>query len=251
METKSLDNTDDSPASLALLPRELLTKIMSFAMASDMPVFLWLFRNLIRINRFYDSLLERAITKPFLTDPELPETQQQHLQDWVTVTGTCRRLREYGIPAFFRERSFVVPPHMLKDLLDGKIRSSNFDMAIDCIHKVEVPVGSVSRGASWMFLPKYHRFTRLSTLTIRVPDSRDQILDEGRRERPWSQETPRELHDLLRRLGLRVDITQLQLVVMAKEESKVPELIQIMKQKLYPLLRARIQRRANPVVTPI
>ena len=250
MENQSLEITDHGPASLPLLPGEILTKIMSLAMASDEPVFLWLFRNLIRVNRFYDSLLERAITKPFLTDPTLPQSQQHHFQDWVGVTGTCRRLRECGIPAFFREKSFVVPLHMLRGLLDGKIRSSNFDMAMDCIHKVVVPVNSVSNGTDFMQLRYYRRFTRLSAMTIRALDSPDQMLDETRQERPWSPDTPKQLHCLLRRLGLRVDITKLQLVVMAKQKSEVPELYQIMKREVYPALRALIERRKKPRVTP-
>ena len=237
MENKSIGITDDSPASLILLPGEILTKIMSLAMASDEPVFLWLFRNLIRVNRFYDSLLERAVTKPFLTDPELPQSQQQHFQDWVGVTGTCRRLRECGIPAFFREKNFVFPLHMLRGLLDGKIRSSNFDMAMDCIHKVVVPVNSVSNGTDFMQLRYYRRFTRLSAMTIRALDSPDRMLDGGWQERPWSQGAPKQLHRLLRRLGLRVDITKLQLVVMAKQDSEVLELFQIVEQEVYPALR--------------
>lgn len=243
MENKSPELTDDSPASLPLLPGELLIKIMSLAMASDVPVFLWLFRNLTRVNRFYDSLLERAVTKPYLTDPELPQDQQQHLQDWVSVTGTCRRLREFGIPAFFREKSFVVPPRMLGSLLDGRIRSSNFDMAMDCIHKVVVPV-SISL-TDYMSLPYYRRFTNLTAMTIRVPDSQNQILSDTRKDRSWPQEAPKELHRLLKRLGLQVDITKLQIIVMTKKESAARPFLERFEGEINPRLRTLIERMAK------
>ena len=157
MENKSLEITNDSPASLHLLPGELLTKIMSFAMASDMPVFFWVFRNLTHIHCFKDLLEGRPYPKAFFrysSHATFPKSQQQHLLDWVRVTGTCRRLREYGIPAFFRTKTFVVPPRMLSGLLDGRIRSSNLDMAMDWIRKVVVPVNSVHKGTDFHDLAK-------------------------------------------------------------------------------------------------
>lgn len=258
MEKKSLEITNDKitndeitndgSAFLLLLPSEILTEIMSFAMASDVPVFFWVFRDLN--DTFEDLLKQRGDSKTLPRFYIFPESQHQHLLDWVGVTGTCRRLREYGIPAFFREKSFLVPPRMLRGLLDGGIRSSNFDMAMDCIRKVVVPVDSFINGSDFMMLPKYHRFTRLRTITVRALDSRYEILDDKRREKPWPQETPKELHDLLRQLGLRVDITRLKLVIMASEESVVPSLIESMEQGIYPLLRTLIHRRAKPGVAP-
>ena len=245
MENKSLETNDDSPASVLLLPSELLTMIMSFAMASDVPVFFRLFRNLTPLSWFIDLLKQRGDTHAIF-----PESQQQHLLDWISVTGTCHRLRECGIPAFFREKSFVVPPRMLRGLLNGNIRSSNFDMAMDCIRKVVVPVDSFINGTDFMMLPKYHRFTRLSVMTIRALDSPDHILCDKRPERSWPQETPKELHNLLRQLGLRLDITKLKLVMMATKESVVLSLIDSMERGVYPLLRILIQRRAKPGVTP-
>ena len=185
MENKSLEITNDIPTSLLLLPSELLTKIMLFAMARDIPVFFWLFRNLTRFYCFHDLLNQRGDIRTFFPDPTFLQSQQQHLLDWVSVTGTCRRLREYGIPAFFREKSFVVPLGMLRDILDGIIRSSVLDMAMDWIRKVEIPVNPVINGIDFMFLPKYHRFTGLTVVTLRVLDSRDLILSDARPERPF------------------------------------------------------------------
>ena len=253
MENQSLEITNDSPASLLFLAGELLTKIMSFAMASDMPVFLWVFRNLTHIHCFKDLLEGRQYSRTLFHHPShatFPKSQQQHLLDWVRVTGTCHRLREYGIPAFFRTKSFVVPARMLNGLLDGRIRSSNLDMAMDWIRKIEVPINCVSKGSDFLILPKYHRFAGLSAMTIRVPDSQNRILWDSGRERPWPQETPQELHNLLKQLGLRLDITKLKLVMMATRESVVPSLIESMERGVYPLLRILIQRRAKPGVTP-
>ena len=250
MENQSLEITNHVPASLLMLPGEILTKIMSFAMASDTPVFLWVFRNLSLSYCPYDWLNQRAATKRFWSDHTILQSQQQHLQDWISVTGTCRRLRECGIPAFFREKSFVVPPGMLRDLLDGKIRSSNFDMAMECIHKVVVPLNTGVDGMEFLILPEYHRFTRLSAMTIQAGDSPNRILDERRQDRPWPQETPEELHDLLRQLGLEIDITKLKLVVMVKKESSARVCMRFMKQEVYPFLRMMIELRTKPGVAP-
>ena len=263
MENKSLDTSDDSPASLPLLPGELLAKIMSFVMASDVPVFLWLFRNLDRTYCFKDLLEGRGDTRYLLEGKgdtrylfhdhrhhTFPQSQRQHLLDWICVTGTCRRLREYGIPAFFCTKSFVVPPRMLSGLLDGRIRSSSLDMAMDWIRRIVVPVNSVINGTDFMMLPKYHRFTRLSAMTIRALDSQNQILGGTRPEKPWPQETPKELHDLLRQLGLRIEMTKLKLVMMTKKESGVTPLFEDMERCVYPALRTLIQRRAKREAAP-
>ena len=251
MENKSLGITDDSPAFLPLLPGEILTRIMTFAMASDEPVFLWLFRNLTRIECFYPLQQQRGDAKQFYLDPTFPESQQKHLLDWVSVTGTCHRLGECGIPAFFRAKSFVVPPDMLQGLLDGKIRSPNFDLAMDSICKVVVPLRSLYSGSDFMILPKYHRFARLSAMTIRAPDTRENMLGKLKSvEALLQKETPKELHDLLRQLGLRLDITKLKLIVMGWKSLAVTEIIEGMEQAVYPVLRILIQRRAKPGVAP-
>ena len=244
MKNKSPEITDDGPASLPLLPGDLLMKIMSLAMASNVPVFLWLFQNL---NHIHDPT---DLYKPWIRDGTSLRSQQQHRRDWVSVTGTCRRLREYGIPAFFRTKSFVVPPRMLSGLLDGRIRSSTLDMAMDWISKIVVPVNSVINGTDFMILPKYHRFTRLSAMTIRALDSQNLIISDSMEDRPWPQETPKELHDLLRQLGLRVDTIKLKLVIMARAESVVPSLIESIERAVYPSLRTLIQRRAKSGLTP-
>ena len=255
MENNSLEIANHSPASrLQLLPGELLTEIMSYAMASDEPVFFWLFRNLTRSYRFYDLQQQRGYNKSYNTRSRvLPESQQQHLLAWLSVTGICHRLRECGIPAFFREKSFVVPPSMLRNILDGKVQSSYLDLAMDCIRKVVVPVRSFCSGSDFMILPKYHRFSRLSAMTIRAPDEQELIPDEWMKEKLWplmETPTPKELHDVLRQLGLRLDITKLKLEIEDHEKSLVPSLIETIEQWVYPALRTLIQQRAKLGVAP-
>ena len=96
----------------------------------------------------------------------LLENQKEHYFDWLSVTSTCRRPRDCEKPTFSREKEFFVPPIMPRALRDGKIRSSSFDVATDCIHNIVVPVSSFMYATNFMILPKYHHFVRLSTLTI-------------------------------------------------------------------------------------
>ena len=254
MENKSLDITNDSPASLHLLPGELLTKIMSFAMASDVPVFLWLFRNRACFHCVYDFQPHCVHPRTLFPDRRFSGSQQQHYLDWISVTSTCRRMRECGIPAFFREKRFLVPPRMLRDLLDGKVRSSNLDLAMGYVRKVVVPLRSLINGSDFMILPKYHRFPGLSAMTIRPSNVREDLLYDWELEKLWLQkETPKELHDLLRQLGLRVDITKLKLETVAPvapDESVSPSLIEDFEKFVYPALRTLIQQRTKLGVVP-
>ena len=256
MENTSLKVTNDSPAcrvQLLSLPGELLAKIMAFAMASDVPVYLWLFRNIARDSSFAQKNRDTKLYLPVDLSPtckDFPTYQERHLLDWLCVTGTCHRLRRIGMPAFFREKEFLIPPTMLRGLQDGTIRSSNLDMAKDCIREVVVPVSNFVNGTGFMSLPKCHHFTRLSTLTILAPSDERRILQRHVKDKARPQEPPKELRDLLGQLGLRINEIKLRLVIVADTKSDVTSVIDSMERGVYPLLRTLIQRRVKSRVVP-
>lgn len=243
------------PVRLDTLPGELLSKILTFAMASDVPVYFWLFMNFTRDVRSHTNkgghMFPSQPTGAFLHDVSLPENQKEHYLDWRIVTSISHDLRSYGEPAFFHSKTFIIPPTMLRVLQDSKARSSNFDMAIERIQHIAVPVSNFVNGSDFITLPKYHFFTRLSTLTIRAPDSTGRILDAYAWDRQWPRETPMELLELLRRLGLRVDRIEVKLVVIEKEEDEVPLCIDNLERGVYPLLRTLVRRRAKPGDPPV
>lgn len=229
-------------------------------MASDAPVYFWLFLQFSRTGNFYDAANDKCLEQERLhTRPEwcrttspLDECQEEHYSDWRIVTGTCHRLRECGMSAFFSEKVFIIPPGMVQTLWDGKVRSPSFEMAANCIQKVVAPIDSYGNATAWMALPKYHQFKRLTTLTIDTPYSAQRIIDGHKWLRPWPREPPTKLLNLLARLGLRVNEIQLRLIVRAKEESEVPSTTQGLERRVfYPLIRSLNRRRAKPGDPPL
>ena len=238
-----------SPTQLLSLPYELLCEIMTFTMASETLVYFWPFLDIARYLNLCGMGQERGyatpseIKSPYLPNSRCPESQREHHLDWLMATGTCHRLRECGRPAFFRDKVFIIPPITLRVLLDGKARSSNFDMAMHWIHEIVVPASKFLSGTDFMILPKYHRFTRLRTLTIWAPASADSILEAHERDRPWPQVPPKELLILLGQLGLRVNDIKVKLIIIAKGKSEVPSIIDNMEESVYPQLQTLIRRR--------
>ena len=130
---------------------------------------------------------------------------------------------------------FVITLATLRVLLDGKARSSNFDIAMDWIHAIVAPVGKLISGTDFMILPKYHRFTRLRTLTIKAPASAESILQAHPWDKSWPQVPPKELIILLEQLGFRVNDFNVKLIMIAKEKSEVASIIDSMERSVCPL----------------
>ena len=132
-----------------------------------------------------------------------------------------------------------------------RIQSSTYDMAVDRIENILVPIDNFITAANFIALPKYHHFTRLKTLTIDAGSSVRSILDSQSFHGAWSIEPtryppPEELLDLLARLGLRPNKTELRLVTRSKDVSEVNSLIRSLERNVYPVLRLLIWRRAEP-----
>ena len=237
-----------SPIHLDALPGELLYKIIAFAVASETPVFFWLlhdsswkclFRRTEREGGHTDS---SQSTDAFIHHVSLPEDQKRHYVDWRIVTSTSHRIRSYGKPAFFHAKTFVISPTMLQVLTDQKPQSSTFDLAIDHIRHIMVPVSGLMNGMDYVILPKCHLFRCLKTLMIRVPDKIRQIMDGHTNDGLWPREAPKEFLEVLGGLGLRVDEVKVKIEVVAKE-NKIPSHTKIMQRRVYPMLRNLIQLR--------
>ena len=244
------------PAGLDTLPGEVLTKILTFTMASDTPVYFWLYLQSSRNREYLRAGMEESLKSQAYwfqrssRSPALPANQVEHHSDWCIATSVSRRMRESGVPAFFRHKTFIVPPDMLADLQESKIRVSIIGCAVDRIENIMVPIDNFTLASNFIILPRYHHFTRLKTLTIQAGSSVRRILDSQSFHGAWSIEPtlyplPEELLDMLARLGLRLSETELRLVARNIDVSEVDSLIKNMERNVYPFLRLFIWRRAE------
>ena len=253
--------TKTDPASspgLCSLPFELLSEIMTFVMASDTPVYFWLYLPYSRNSMLRKAERARLRSRHSYISSHvwmemMPENQKEHYSDWRAATSICRALHKEGIRAFFRQKSFVVPPLMLADLRAGKVRSSAFDMAVERIENVVVPVGQLTVSSGFIALPKYHHFKRPKTLTFDGGSSAERIMggemyDTSNKDyvAPSPVPPPQELLDLLRLLGLRLDQIEFRFILRVTEAFDVISMLRSIEQDVYPILRLFIRRRAKP-----
>ena len=256
--SRTMDSRSDTSKSIALpagldtMPGEILTKILTFTMASDTPVYFWLLQ-LARNGESHKGGIQRSFRPRAYLFPRilwgstLSADQDEHYSDWRIATSISRRMRKSGIPAFFREKTFLVRHNMLADLIEGEYRSSTYDMAVDMIEKIVVPIGDFKDPVRFIALPKYHFFTQLKTLTIDAGWSIRRIRDN----QTWSTGTtryppPKELLDLLACCGLRQSETELRIVTSIKDVSEVNSLIRSLERNVYPILRQLGGRRTGP-----
>lgn len=253
--------TKTDPASsrgLCSLPVELLSEIMTFAMASDTPVYFWLYLKYSRNSMIREA--ERArlrsrqscISSPVWMEM-MPKSQKKHYSDWRAATSTCHALKKSAISAFFRQKSFVIPPWMLAELRDGKVRSSSFDKAVEKIENVVVPVYTFTRSTDFIALPKYHHFRKLKTLTFDGGFNVEDIMSGELYDISWKEyiapspvQPPQEFLNLLALLGLRLDQIEFRFLLRIKDESVAQSIFRSLEENVYPVLRVLIARRAKP-----
>lgn len=235
---------------LLSLPGELLAKVMEFTVASDEPVDLWHFLQWTLSPEHQET---ESGKQPWsfvygMQCMSLPADQVEHYIDWIGVTETCRRMRDFGKPAFFRGKRFIIPLDMLRDLHKGKIHSTSFNMAKTHIRHVEVPVNEFDPSmwaTDFMLLPKYHHFASLKSLTIHAAENgRDNLeIDSGSDIRRHA--LPKKLLDLLGQLGLRVDHLRIAITVSAREESRVPLMIGVVAKSVHSCLKIRLKQKTK------
>ncbi|KAI4205426.1 MAG: hypothetical protein LQ350_000469 [Teloschistes chrysophthalmus] len=229
------DNADPPQRlSILLLPGEILTKIMSFAVASNEPFHLEMFIKMARDPQRYQAEKERPLTQkrydwvdtkeeydrrnptsaPALSRAWwfdlLPATQHEHYLDRLMVNGTSRALRECGKPAFFREKLLILSSHFLVALREGKVnRMRPFDrtLIISCVQDIVVPIPGQSSLTTWIMLHKYHFLENLKTLTVYTPLNSENVIQLHPSEKMVVASPPEALLATLKSLGLRADLT--------------------------------------------
>lgn len=228
------------------LSGELLTKVMEFTVASDEPVDFLLFLQWTLSPEHQET---ESGKQPWsfgygMQCMSLPGDQVEHYVDWIGVTETCRRMRDFGKPAFFRRKRFIIPPSMVRDLHEGKIQYTSFNIAQTHIQHVEVPVNEFypfMLATDFILLPIYHYFASLKSLTIRVRNERDNPEMELRSD-TWPYAAPKKLLDLLGQLGLRVGHLRVSIIVDAPEESRVPLIVDRMVKRVHSYLKLRLEQ---------
>ena len=254
----TMTQTDPAcPRGLCSLPVELLSEIMTFAMASDTPVYFWLYLKYSRNSMIREAETARlrsrqsCISSPVWMEM-MPQNQKKHYSDWRAATSTCRGLKKSAISAFFRHKSFVIPPWMLAELRDGKVPSSSFDMAVESIENVVVPIYNLTRSTDFIALPKYHHFRKLKILTFDGGFNMMDVMngeqyDTSRKDyiAPSPVQPPQEFLNLLALLGLRLDQIEFRFLLRIKDESGAQSMFRTIEKNVYPFLHVLIQRRAK------
>ena len=258
------------------LPNEILTRIMAFTMASQVPVHLKIFVEMSRDPGSLDdrkdrtySLAEKFVSSerpPILPDSpdpreraaagasrwlsqawwleKLPETQIEHHLDWICVNSTCHRLQNCGRIAFFREKAFIIEPLLLMDLrgsFANHINTALFPLLQQYVSKIIIPI-QLSASTPWITLPKVHQvFRHLRTLyiyehAVAEADSRSES-----RKPLTTEDPPLELQQLLQVLGLRLDHLTFKLMNVASPVHEKNDAW--LDRSVYPLLRFMADRK--------
>ena len=233
------------PCGLTLdkLPDELLVMVMTMAMASEVPVQFELCPELPR-NDYPVRVIVRNADRPLLSrlKSSFLKSQEEHHSDWRIATGVSHRLRLLGIPAFFSEKIFIVPPTTLRVLREGRVQSEVIDIAVKNIRNVVISLESHIRPRGFIGLPLYHYFKRLQTLTIIIHYYRNDALRRNL-VRSWANVPPKKLLDMFARLQLRTDDIKVRLSVLAADESHIPRMIAEMERHVYPVMESLIRQR--------
>lgn len=229
------------------IPNELLLKILSYTMRSEMPVHLEHFLQLGQLlqnirnenctdNRallsvstclescFHDELDPGLSTWTcseswFLNKLDLG--QLEHFRDWLLINSTCRSFRAWGKEAFFSEKIFVIRPQFIKTLCGESAKSMSVDniaAARACIRHVIAPSPYCSATSHLMCLPRFHTLQRLCSLSIQPGCNSSDILLRLNLRSFKRNPLPEELLGLLQGIGLRVDQLQMNLLYENNEE---------------------------------
>ena len=232
------------PLNLLSLPDELLIYIMTFAMASESPVYLWLFPGLSTSNPFLKALRRKTVHKDLIPSWKnaLPVDQREHWLDWITATGICQQIRTFGLPTFFQQKPFVIPRTMLQEMRTGELRRSYFDIARQHIRRVIVTIDSIGDCAEFLHSPQYHHFTQLRSLIVWTPSTPHRAVTRYVYLRDFPRAIPDELAGLLCRLGWKVEV---RLLLVATNEVNAGKSLEDVRHKLGLILRMAVQQEAE------
>ena len=187
-EKMQLKNTKIAPASsasLSTLPGEILSQILQLTMQNEEPIYSWLFPGL-NCSADWGKNKNGSAFPPWYPSTFGFDNQKEHFSDWSCVTSTCRPFRDHGIPAFFREKRFVVPCRMLRVLGranywdNGKAKVWSDDQGrylnfIECIHHIIIP-SECGPYCDWLCLPR-RDLKSLVSVTIWAGDQYKEVAE--------------------------------------------------------------------------
>ena len=184
--------------SLTSLPGEIIDKIVKAVMESSEPVDLCLFTEFIDRPRVTREEMERADSfstrhnaavqgRYFQLFPRnkkfskcyVPVRGEQledkhHYQDWIIAKCTCHAFKKWGEAHFFKEKTFLVTAHMLRDLRASKVRlPEQIKRGLTLIKSLWIRVTILENPCDITAIPKCHHFPDLDSLTVEFPRSKD------------------------------------------------------------------------------
>lgn len=278
----SLSQSSGSP--ISSVPNEVLSKILKYALTSDLPP--------VHLQHFFDLSRKR----PSLCNPEeegnsdheeaeeeeeeddladyahnfttsddeddyyallpskewwfseLNPSQKLHFQDWLLINSTSRRFRGLGKAAFFLSKTFVITPSLHDSLISHKIKNltpNDVILAIGSIQYVVATLRAVSAGSSFMELPRYQKaLPRLCNLGIQPRIPSDQILWSLNSTTSKRHVPPKELMALLGKIGVAVDKIHVELIYDDSEDARQMH-VACLHEHVYPYLRIMAERKAK------
>ncbi|KAL8861222.1 MAG: hypothetical protein Q9178_002438 [Gyalolechia marmorata] len=256
-----------SDSRLMLLPDELLSRILDFVSASEVPVSIGRFTDMASYPDQYENRPEKTCSslrpgargqrsaRSLTTAPTLsrawwldflPKDQVEHYLDWVAINGTSRRIRACGKAAFFREKKYSASTSFFKSLLDGTMsQMSHSDRALARFHirDLIIPI-STHKASSFITLPKISQeFPNLRTMTLHM-DATSHPAGIS-----YPKALPAELMEILDEFGFRSRDLKVYSILYASERSPNQDaaFLSALEQNVYPILRtlSRIKKISN------
>ncbi|KAG8526909.1 uncharacterized protein KY384_008338 [Bacidia gigantensis] len=172
-------------AHILSLPNEILRLIFLYLAQSDpVPFFLEHFRQIgNRLHKTTGSIgmpLGHARAN-FLT--QIHSSQRRHFFEWLSVTGTCRRIRACAIAPFFSEKTLIMSPSTVELLRSGTYGCFSPDITnIILTNTQTIIIPSTSREPIVDNFSAYDCFPRLKTLALPlcIPYLSDLLEDSSR-----------------------------------------------------------------------
>ena len=181
------------------------------------------------------------------TGGAFPRPQEEHFKDWYIVTRVSHRFRIWAKDAFFLEKTFSIPPSLIRRLCDGTIKSfsiENEELLLKHARRILCPLPACRAATAFLTLPRYQQFEHLQVLalwpgTYSLQDPAITFLSETLQD-----PAPKEMIGLLRgigftRKGIRLD------VVRTVDEVEWAKRVNEMELQVFPYLRWVGNQRAN------
>lgn len=158
------------------------------------------------------------------------------------MSMTCHRFRQYGLPAFFRENTFIVPASMLRRQYipnTSKERAKSLFLAMETIRHIIVTCRN-GNSVDFLCLHHCHEFISLESTTFWAPQYHEKLHHGLDYSELWPTDMPEEFLDLLMKMGLRVNDIEVKLLICARFESMIERYMDRIRDATYTQLRVSL-----------